>query len=55
MCVCEGSWKGPISGDGKSSELLMVFVVVSSANDDDHMHCNNVCNESSRNELIDQL
>ena len=50
----EGAWKGPISGDGKSYALLMVFVVVSSANDCNHEHCNNVCNDSSSNELIDQ-
>ena len=53
--MCEGCWEGPISGDGKSSELLMVFVVVSSANDDKHVHCDNECNENFHNELIDQL
>lgn len=55
VCLCEGPWKGPISGDGKSSELLMVFVVISSANDWNQSHCNNVCNESSSNELLDPL
>ena len=55
VCMCEGCWEGPISGDGKSCELLMVFVAVSSANDDNHVHCNNECNENFGKELIDQL
>lgn len=36
----------------KSSELLMVFVVVSSTNDNNHVHCNNECNENFCNELM---
>lgn len=56
VCVCyqgHTHWRRPLRGDGKSYELLMVFVVVSATNDHNHVHCNNVCNESSSNELID--
>lgn len=53
--VCEGHRRGPVRGDGKGRELLMVFEVVSPTNDCNHGCCNNMCNESSSSELIDQL
>ena len=29
VCMCEGCWEGPISGDGKSSELFITSFSIS--------------------------